>query len=133
MPPFEVFTRNTRTNAGQPQVTIQRRGNLSLNRAAYTALGEPQAVELLYDARNRTVGLRAVEVSVEHAYPVRSQGGKTTGPYLVAGIGFAKHHGIDTATARRYPAVMDGGVLCVDLSGPGTAVSSNRRTEGRTP
>ncbi|MCA1670963.1 MAG: hypothetical protein LC799_01725 [Actinobacteria bacterium] len=131
MPKFEVFTRRMVPLAEKPYVTIQKRGNLALNRSAHAALGEPAAVELLYDPENKIIGLRAVEVGVEHAYPLRSQGGKDVGPYLVAGMAFTKYYGIDTTTARRFPATMDEDVLCVDLNQPGTVVSSNRNGRGR--
>ena len=45
----------------QPSVTIQKRGTISLNKAAEVALDCPKTVELLYDAERRVVGLRAVD------------------------------------------------------------------------
>lgn len=131
MPKFEVFTRRMVPLAEKPYVTIQKRGNIALNKSAQAALGEPAAVELLYDVEKKIMGLRAVETTVEHAYPLRSQGGKDIGPYLVAGMAFTKYYGIDTTTARRYSAEMEDDVLCIDLSQPGTVVTSNRNGRGR--
>jgi hypothetical protein len=126
MPKFETFTRRMVPLAEKPYVTIQKRGNIALNKSAQAALGEPIAVELLYDPEGKVMGLRAIDTTVEHAYPLRSQSGKDVGPYLVAGMAFTKYYGIDTTTARRYPAEMDDDVLCIDLSQPGTIVTSNR-------
>ncbi|MCT2586047.1 hypothetical protein [Actinophytocola gossypii] len=131
MPKFEVFTKRMVPLAEKPYVTIQKRGNLALNKSAHAALGEPKAVELLFDPEAKVIGFRAIETDVEHAYPIRSQGGKDIGPYLVAGTAFTKYYGIDTTMARRFPATMDDGVLCIDLSQPGTVVSSNRKGRGR--
>lgn len=130
MPKFEVFTRRMVPLAEKPYVTIQKRGNMTLNKSAHVALGEPTAVELLYDAEDKIIGFRAVNEGVEHAYPLRGQGGKEAGPFIVAGMAFTKYYGIDTSTARRFPATMEGDVLCVDTSQPGTDVTSNRNGRG---
>ena len=130
LPKFEVFTRRMVPLAEKPYVTIQKRGNLALNKSAHAALGEPKAVELLFDPGDHIMGFRPVDVGVEHAYPIRSQGGKDVGPYIVAGMAFTKYYGIDTTAARRFPATMDDGVLCIDLNQPGTVVSSNRKGRG---
>ena len=45
---FETFTRRMVPLVKKPTVTIQKRGTLSFNKAAQVALGEPEAVELLY-------------------------------------------------------------------------------------
>lgn len=126
MPNFETFTRRMIPLVKQPAVTIQRRGNMSVNRASYVAMGEPEAVELLYDPTERIVGLRGVSKEEEHAYPIRPQGGNQDGTYLVAGTAFTKYYGIDTSVSTRRPAVMQDGVLCIDLKEEGTVVTSNR-------
>ena len=123
---FEVFTRRMVPLVKQPAVTIQKRGNISINRAAFVALGEPQAVELLYDPTERIVGFRGVPVDTEHAYPMRPQGQKEDGPYIVAGMAFTKYYAIDTTISRRWPAAMQDDILCIDLKQPGTVVTSNR-------
>jgi ribosomal protein L17 len=113
MPNFEVFDRRSRPFFVQPLVTIQRRGIMSLNQAAYEALGNPQAVELLFDRAERVMGLRAVDQHAPHAYPLPQQGNSSN--HLVAGKAFVKFYGIDTSVARRYRAEMLGNVLAVDL------------------
>ncbi|NJC15644.1 hypothetical protein F4558_005470 [Micromonospora profundi] len=123
---FQVFTRRMVPLVKQPAVTIQKRGNMSVNRAAFVALGEPQAVELLYDPAENIVGFRAVPTDTEHAYPMRPQGQKEDGPYIVAGMAFTKYYGIDTTISRRWPATMQDDVLCIDLKQEGTVVTSNR-------
>lgn len=129
MPNFETFTKRLVPLNNRPYVTIQKRGTISINQAAYDALGGPAAVELLYDPEEKVVGLRAVDSSAEHAYPVR-----TAGPgghsYLIAGTAFTKHYGISTALSRRWPGDVRDGVLAVDLSQPGTEVTGNRRRVG---
>ena len=130
MPNFEVFTKRMVPLVKSPYVTIQKRGTLSLNAAAHAALGSPDAVELLYDATERVMGIRGVPDDAAHAYPLRAQGGKESGPYLVSGRAFTGYDNIDTRVSRRYSAAMSDGVLCVDLRSDGTEVSSNRSAGG---
>jgi hypothetical protein len=121
--PFEVFRkRHMVAQAGQPLVTIQRSGRtIAFNEAALAALGRPLAVELLYDRQRKVMGLRAAQQDALHAYIVRHNTRGTT--HTVAGGLFTKHYGIPTDVARRWPATMEEGVLCVDLKQPGVEVS----------
>lgn len=133
MPEFEVFRKRMVPLVKQPYVTIQRRGVLSFNHAAHEALGKPAAIELLYDAAAQVMGVRGVDPTTEHAYAFRQTAGRSNGSFMVSGIAFAKYYGIPTEVSRRYPAYMDGDVLCVDLSAEGTEVTSNRRGKGASP
>ncbi len=115
--PFERFDKRSVPIAENPFVTIQMRGPMSLNYSAYKILGEPEAVELLYDREDKIVGLRPVSPKEAYAFPVRPQGRKDKRPsnYVVAGQAFTKHYGIDTSVAQRYPAELREDVLAVDL------------------
>jgi hypothetical protein len=125
VPNFETFTKRLVPLGKRPFVTIQKRGTISMNKAAYVALGSPQTVELLFDSDERMVGLRPVEFMTEHAYPVRGVGQEPTS-YLIAGRAFTKHYEIDTTVSRRWPAELVDDVLSVDLKTDGTVVTSNR-------
>jgi hypothetical protein len=83
-------------------LTLQASGLLSLNHAAFMALGEPDAVALLYDAGEGVIGVRRVEKDHQNAYPVRKQGRSMT--YLVSAQGFVAYHEIPTVKARRFLA-----------------------------
>lgn len=124
---FRVFDRHRRARShalsAPLAVSIHRRGAISMSAAAYDAIGKPGAVELLYDRAEQIVGLRPVAPEVGHAYPVRAQGGQPGGPFIVAGRAFTKHFGIDTSVARRLPAIVEDGVLCVDLKASGHNVA----------
>jgi len=136
---FETFKRQRVRPSDEPYVTIQRKGVIALNSAAFEALDRPEAVELLYDRSERLVGVRKVDPSVEHAYIVRGQGesrGRVSTNWLISGTAFAKYYGITTEVARRWKARIDEGpTVVVDLKEAGTEVVGNRiprRTEGAT-
>lgn len=125
--PFEVFDKRMTPLAKAPSVTIQRKGIISINRAAYALIGSPKAVELLYDKDRHIVGLRASDDSVPHAYEVRAQSSaKETGPLIVAGTAFTSFYGIDTTTSKRWTPYMEADVLCIDLSSKGVEIVGNR-------
>lgn len=129
MPQFEVFKKRSKPLNGQSYVTVQRRGTMSMNTAAYNALGSPAAIELLYDAAERIIGMRPAEQSSEYAYPMRG----VRGSYVLSGIAFANYYGIDTSVSRRYPAYVEDGVLCVDLKGESTELVGRRTTQKEIP
>lgn len=126
--PFERFDKRAPTTSKEPFVSLQKRGPLSLNRAAFALLGEPSAVELLYDKAAQVIGLRAVSPKEPYAYPVRPQGraGRDPSNWLIAGDKFANHYGIDTSVTRRFPAEMrSDDILAIDLR-RGVEVIGNR-------
>lgn len=131
---FETFKRQRAQVSAEPAVTIQKRGTLSLNVAAYNALEQPDAVELLYDRAQQLVALRKVVVGTPHAYPVRQLGsGPTPSTWLISGKAFASYYGIDVETARRWVAKLEpDGMLVLDLKTPSTPVPGNRPSE-RSP
>ncbi len=124
MPNFEVFKKTSIPITTKPAVTIQRRGNMSLNEPAYEALGKPAAVQLLYDRDEGFIAFRPVDPDTPHAVPLRAQQRGTN--RTVAGTAFTKYVGIDTSTARRYSAQMMGDVLAVDLKQEAVDVTGPR-------
>jgi len=50
---FEVFTKRMARPRTKPYVTIQKKGIVAFNHAAYAALGEPKAIVFLFDRGNK--------------------------------------------------------------------------------
>lgn len=61
MPDFKKFSRDVARTREEPMFTLQARGLLSLNNVLFRALGEPDAVQLLYDAQERIIALEKAE------------------------------------------------------------------------
>lgn len=123
--PFEEFDKRAAMASKSPFVTIQRRGPLSLNKAAYAAMGEPEAVTLLYDREEKLIGLKSVSLTNPRALPVRPQG-PNQNTYMIAGRAFAQHYDLDTSVARRYAVEMRDGLLVLDLKSPSVDVTGPR-------
>jgi hypothetical protein len=126
VPQFEVFTKALMPLKSEPTLTVQKNGAISLNKAAHVALGSPAAVELLYDQKTRTIGLRAVGSDADHAYAVRSSRGNGLSPFVISAMAFLHFYDIDVAVSRRWSAYLYDGVLCIDLDDASTEVTSNR-------
>jgi hypothetical protein len=101
MPNFVEFDRqDSHAVPDEPMFTLQRRGLISMNQAAFKALGEPTAVALLYDVDEGIVALRKVPRTYHNAYHLRKQANSRS--YLVAATGFTSYHKINTDVSRRY-------------------------------
>jgi hypothetical protein len=131
MPNFQVFDKRAVPISGEPMVTIQRKGPISINKIAYHAMGEPAFVELLYDPDERIIGFRPLKELLRHAYPIRKPNRGST--FLIAGHAFLKFYGIPNEVSTRYVAEMFGDVLGVDLKKKGIEVTGNRTGRKKEP
>ncbi|MCC5781693.1 hypothetical protein CRM73_01775 [Kocuria sp. CCUG 69068] len=124
--PFEVFDKRMTPLAKAPSVTIQKRGVISLNKAAHDLVDNAQTVELLYDRDRQFMALRATDDSSPHAYAVRNGSKRGPGQAIVSATAFTQHYGIDTTATRRWKPFLEDGMLCVDLTQEGTVITGNR-------
>jgi hypothetical protein len=125
---FEVFPRHNRRAAATPTVTLTRRRRLSLNAAAFAALGAPEAVQLMWDRDRGVVGLRTASPADGDAYQVN------TTNLIISASAFLDWVGLETPDplALRWDAFLENGVLCIRVRDTPTPVASNRamRTAG---
>lgn len=134
---FETFTKRMVPLGKSPYVTVQKRGLLSLNKAAHAALGEPDAVELLFNAHDQVIGVRSVDPDTPHAYMVRSLGGQkgNATTFIVGATAFANYYKIPTDVSVRRLVRVNDGVLFIDLKDEGVVVTGTRsrsRTSDRS-
>jgi hypothetical protein len=124
--PFEVFDKTKTPLAKAPSVTIQKRGLISLNKAAHDLIGNTETVELLYDRDRHVIALRGADDSSPHAYAVRSGSKRGPGQAIISVTAFTAHYGIDTTATRRWKPFVEDDMLCVDLTKKGTVITGNR-------
>lgn len=97
-------------------VSLNSLGDIVLNRVAYEQLGEPTAVELLYDRERETIGVKPLNTeTAENAFPVRPRGNR--GGYRIRGNRLLRAFGIDIGRTRIFPGCQIDryGVLCLDI------------------
>ncbi|KUG58516.1 hypothetical protein AVL61_16800 [Kocuria rosea subsp. polaris] len=124
--PFEVFDKRMTPLAKAPSVTIQKRGVISLNKAAHDLVDNAETVELLYDRDRHVMALRATDDTSPHAYAVRNGSKRGPGQAMVSATAFTAHYEIDTTATRRWKPFVEDGMLCVDLTEEGTVITGNR-------
>lgn len=112
---FKVFSRYHTHSTKVLLITIQKGGtNITLNRAAYLALGSPPGVLLGYHEDSQYIGFLPADQQKICGTPVNKQGGSES--YYIAGKAFTHEFDIDTSIARRYRAVYDDGMLKIFLN-----------------
>jgi hypothetical protein len=124
--PFEVFDKRMTPLAKAPSVTIQKRGVISLNKAAHDLIGNAETVELLLDRDRQVMALRATDDSSPHAYAIRNGSTRGPGQAIISATAFTAHYGINTTATRRWKPFLEDGMLCVDLTEPGTVITGIR-------
>jgi hypothetical protein len=131
---YEVFTRRSTPIVKDHYVAIQKRGTISLNRSAVEAIGEPKAVQLLFNRAKYTMAFRPTDPTTDSAYPLRRQ--QNSNSWLVAGQAFLNFYDIDHSETLRYKGELHDNILVVDLTQEGVKVTSTRSRErssqGRT-
>ena len=85
-----------------------------MNRRTYAALSEPEAVNLLFDIDNLTIGLRPCGLLMPNAFPVAQRGNSN---HIIWALSFTKAHQIYlTGTIRFLTPQMENGILTLDLN-----------------
>jgi hypothetical protein len=131
MPDFEAFERRNAKASHDPTLTVTVRGTLNLNEPAFTALGKPEAVVLLYAHEDAVIGLRPASRDEPNAY-LTGRLGKEGKSRTIVAKDFCAWIGADLSAARRYPLIVDAdGISSADLRGPVRIVTGNRQR--RTP
>lgn len=103
-PQFEKFRRNRLRDVPSPIIAVRSRKNtdaakavFSFNNAAHEALGNPEALELLYDLEVKAVGFRGAASKSDDSYKVRRVGNQ----FQVSAQAFLDHYGIADEVADR--------------------------------
>lgn len=93
--PFEEFTGQPNgIRRDRPRVTLNRKGVVLLNTAAYRELQEPGAVKFYYDGNERIIGMRAADIRLANSFPVRR---KSENHYLIFASPLCRHYRIKPA------------------------------------
>jgi hypothetical protein len=129
VPNFEIFRRGAAPIGKQPYVTLNKRGVFLINKAAYQAIGQPQAVIMMFDPSEKIVGMQPVEAGTADAYAVHTTTRDRS--FLVSGKAFCNYYELPLGTSIRYPASVNDGILCINIAEGGTEVSSNRSGSGQ--
>jgi hypothetical protein len=99
----EFEGRPNRLTKRQPGVTLNHKGVFLLNAMAIAALGEPEAVALIYDEDESTIGIRPTDPRRINAFPVVKKKLESQQSFrIVNGSPFCRHFGIKISTTVRF-------------------------------
>jgi hypothetical protein len=121
---WEEITRDgTKAQWAGLYVTMNGKGSIVMNRAAFEKMGEPKAFLLLYDAANNTIGLKPTALQMKNAYPTLKSG--PHGGRRVSAYRLLKERGIHIKETLEFPdaEIDEDGILLLNLR---TAKVSNR-------
>ena len=116
---FELYEDGPVHNAGsRPHVTIRTNGQIFLNRIMVEKLGSPDAVALMYDSRNRVIGIKPTRPGQKHAFRLRRSYTSRSHGRQIAAIPFLRCHKILPAEAIGFlaPEVNRDGILLLNLN-----------------
>ncbi|MFN0278724.1 MAG: hypothetical protein ACKVRN_08985 [Pyrinomonadaceae bacterium] len=96
-------------------VTMNKKGNIALSGKTFQKLGEPNAVNLLFDAVNNRIGLKPAAPTTRNAFPVAKQG--RHGGKIVRAYRLMQEYGINLPETIHFrDAEIDhDGILILDL------------------
>lgn len=111
---FERFDRRRGRGGHTPTLAVAARGRfLTLNLAAYAALGRPDRAELLFDRAARVIAIRPVAAATSSAFVVRRVPRSQT--WHIGADKFCAAYGLTPARSRPYTARVQDGVLFADV------------------
>lgn len=85
-------------------VSLNRRGEIAMNEAAFHEIGRPANVTLLYDERTRCIGVKYPVPVDRHFYPARRYG-RGRRMRIVRAARMLKQFGIEVERTLRFPDV----------------------------
>jgi hypothetical protein len=96
-------------------VTLNPKGIFKMNRVAYQRMGEPEAVNVLFDPANSRIGLKPTSRAGRNAYATAPRG--PHGGRIVRAYRIITEYALDLpSTVRFYDAEIDpDGILILDL------------------
>lgn len=109
--------------------SMNRKGQIVMNRWAYEAMGSPAAFHLLYDKANNRIGLKPTSPTMKNAYPALVS--NRCGAKMVRAHRLLREHRITLPHTIQFTEaeIDDDGILILDLR---TAQHSNRAKSRRT-
>jgi len=119
---FEIFESGPDvSNTDRVHVTINKSGHIFLNRRTLDAIGQPDAVTLMYDRRRSIIGVQPTPLNRTNAFPLKKQEtgrGKASRGRMVYAKNFCNHYSIrpQETLAFTSPEVNKDGILILDLN-----------------
>ena len=98
-------------------VTINNRCKIFFNRLALAALGNPDAVSLMYDRRQSVIGVKKTPTNRQSSYRLWTKEKRRSEGRMITAMNFCKRYGIAPAETLAFvSAEVQDGILVLDLN-----------------
>ena len=99
-------------------VTINKLGHIFLNRRMIEALGDPDAVTLMYDSRRSIIGVMPSPLHQRRSFPLRNKDGRRSAGRMVHAMNFFRTCGIRPTETLAFtsPDINKDGILILNLN-----------------
>jgi hypothetical protein len=106
-----------RSTRDQIHVTIRSTGKIFFNLKAFEALGSPDGVALMYDSRQKVIGVRPSKLNLRETYFLRKKHRRCNG-WEISARNFCRRFKIlpSEAYAFTHIEIIDGPILLLDLN-----------------
>lgn len=97
-------------------VTLNARGNIYLSKRALEELNSPEAVVLLFDPENKSIGIRRAAAERRNAHRLKIKDARGRGKTVYAAE-FLRHYGVNVTDTILFekPELDDDGILVLEL------------------
>jgi hypothetical protein len=98
-------------------VTITRNCRIYFNKKAWEALGGPDGVALMYDSREKLIGVRASQPNRRETFRLRKKNNRETG-WTINAMNFCRRYKIQSSETLAFTNVqsIDGPIIVLDLN-----------------
>lgn len=111
---WEEFTQKANYRTEMIRVSLNARGHFFLNQKAAEALGNPEAVILLYERAGGLIGIRPSSSEVEHSYEIKRHGSSQN--CFVRAKSFCNYYGVRLGETLVFNDIqVQEGMLVLDL------------------
>ncbi len=126
---FEEFTQTAGSRRSNViRISLNSRGDFSLNQLAIEALQNSEKVVLLFDKINGLIGMRPAQLDVKHALNIKKQGEANS--YLIRARSFCVHFNLKPTTTMVFDDIeIEDGVLILDLKKATEVAARSPRTK----
>lgn len=110
---WKKLHRRASVRSDKPAIGIQKNGRIAWNAGTQEALGLPEYIELLYDEKNKRIGLKKTDSEDLDTFPVRQAAKQRT--WGVSALGALRSIGIEVDKAYRAFAEVDGDIVSISV------------------
>ena len=123
---FEAFNKKDAAAANKDaEMTVLSNGLISLTWRAFEMLGQPDAVQFLFDESRSVIALNPVDKDDDNAYATRRPKDGAKGAVSVRGTTMLRYYDLEVSDTYKATPFMEDGYLCFEISPTTSGLSTS--------